>query len=134
MGILGPPYCGIGATIRIGRDMLCLPYEGFFLFEKVKSFLRDNFFYGGSSYSTWQACKVSKCCYFLLRSNAELHHHWSLNRCSQNTHLSYPYNASLVLKNEEKREEKKQHEQGKSKCLLWINVLYWLSGAFMWGE
>ena len=25
-GILGPPYCGIGATIRIGREMLCLPY------------------------------------------------------------------------------------------------------------
>ena len=29
MGILGPPYCGIGATIRIGREMLCLPYAGF---------------------------------------------------------------------------------------------------------
>ena len=31
LGILGPPYCGIGATIRIGRLMLCLPYAGFFL-------------------------------------------------------------------------------------------------------
>ena len=31
MGILGPPYCGIGATIRIGREMLCLPYAGFLL-------------------------------------------------------------------------------------------------------
>ena len=30
LGILGPPYCGIGATIRIGREMLCLPYAGFF--------------------------------------------------------------------------------------------------------
>ena len=30
--ILGPPYCGIGATIRIGREMLCLPYAGFFSF------------------------------------------------------------------------------------------------------
>ena len=30
LGILGPPYCGIGATIRIGRDVLCLPYVGFF--------------------------------------------------------------------------------------------------------
>ena len=29
-GILGPPYCGIGATIRIGQEMLCLPYAGFF--------------------------------------------------------------------------------------------------------
>ena len=29
-GILGPPYCGIGATIRIGREILCLPYAGFF--------------------------------------------------------------------------------------------------------
>ena len=27
--ILGPHYCGIGATIRIGREMLCLPYVGF---------------------------------------------------------------------------------------------------------
>ena len=31
-GILGPPYCGIGATIRIGRDMLCPPYAGFFIY------------------------------------------------------------------------------------------------------
>ena len=30
LGILVPPYCGIGATIRIGREMLCLPYAGFF--------------------------------------------------------------------------------------------------------
>ena len=28
-GILGPPYCFIGATIRIGREMLCLTYSGF---------------------------------------------------------------------------------------------------------
>ena len=31
-GILGPPYCGIGATMRIGQEMLCLPYAGFFCF------------------------------------------------------------------------------------------------------
>ena len=30
LGILGLPYCGIGATIRIGREILCLPYAGFF--------------------------------------------------------------------------------------------------------
>ena len=30
LGILGPPYRGIGATIRIGQEMLCLPYAGFF--------------------------------------------------------------------------------------------------------
>ena len=29
-GILGPPSYGIGATICIGREMLCLPYAGFF--------------------------------------------------------------------------------------------------------
>ena len=29
--ILGPPYCGIGAAIRIGREMLCLANAGFFL-------------------------------------------------------------------------------------------------------
>ena len=28
-GNLGPPYYRIGATIRIGREMLCLPYAGF---------------------------------------------------------------------------------------------------------
>ena len=28
-GILGPPSYGIGATFRIGREMLCLPYAGF---------------------------------------------------------------------------------------------------------
>ena len=31
LGIPGPPYCGIGATIHIGREMLCLPYAGFLL-------------------------------------------------------------------------------------------------------
>jgi hypothetical protein len=30
LGVLGPPYRGIGATIRIGREMLCLPYADFF--------------------------------------------------------------------------------------------------------
>ena len=30
-GILGPPYYGIGATIRIGRVMLCLPYGEFLI-------------------------------------------------------------------------------------------------------
>ena len=29
MCILGPPYCGIGATLRIGREIWCLPYAGF---------------------------------------------------------------------------------------------------------
>ena len=30
LGIFGPPSYGIGANIRIGPDMLCLPYAGFF--------------------------------------------------------------------------------------------------------
>ena len=30
LGILGPPYYGVGATIRIGREML--PYTGFLLY------------------------------------------------------------------------------------------------------
>ena len=30
------PYCGIGATIHIGREMLCLPYAGF-----LKKFLAN---------------------------------------------------------------------------------------------
>ena len=32
LGILGPPYSGIGATIRIGQEMLCLQYAAFFIF------------------------------------------------------------------------------------------------------
>ena len=38
LGILGPPYRGIGATIRSGREMLCLPYAGFFLLGFWHSF------------------------------------------------------------------------------------------------
>ena len=30
-GILGPPSYGIGATIRIGREIQCLPYTGFLM-------------------------------------------------------------------------------------------------------
>ena len=32
---LGPPSYGIGATIRIGREMLCLPYAGFWKINKI---------------------------------------------------------------------------------------------------
>ena len=38
-GILGPPSYGIGATIRIGREMLRLPYAGFFLRGEVNKVL-----------------------------------------------------------------------------------------------
>ena len=48
-GILGPPYCGIGATIRIGREILCLPYAGFFLstlnllaYEAICTYIQTN--------------------------------------------------------------------------------------------
>ena len=34
---IGPPSYGIGATIRIGREMLCLPYAGF-LIEAIPKF------------------------------------------------------------------------------------------------
>ena len=33
LAILGPPYRGIGASIRIGQEMLCLPYAGFLLVQ-----------------------------------------------------------------------------------------------------
>ena len=35
--ILGPPYCGIGATIHIGQETWCHPYAGFFLSEDFLS-------------------------------------------------------------------------------------------------
>ena len=31
LGILGSPYRGIVATIRLGQEMLCLPYAGLFI-------------------------------------------------------------------------------------------------------
>ena len=35
------PYCGIGATICIGREILCLPYAGFiFYFGKYLTIIR----------------------------------------------------------------------------------------------
>ena len=45
-GILGPPSYGIGATFRIGREMLCLPYAGFLLLgryqiSRYKSILKN---------------------------------------------------------------------------------------------
>ena len=36
--ILGSPFCGIGATIRIGREMLCLPYAGFLVLVLNKKY------------------------------------------------------------------------------------------------
>ena len=38
LGILDPPYCGIGATIRIGQEMLVLPYAGFSFFSRLRDF------------------------------------------------------------------------------------------------
>ena len=32
LGILDPTYWGIGAIIRIGQEILCLPYAGFFTY------------------------------------------------------------------------------------------------------
>jgi hypothetical protein len=45
-GILGPPSYGIGATIRMGREMLCLPYAGF-LFTHFLSSILFNWNHGG---------------------------------------------------------------------------------------
>ena len=32
-------FCGIGATIRIGREILCLPYAGFFFSPECDEYL-----------------------------------------------------------------------------------------------
>jgi hypothetical protein len=45
-GFLGPPSYGIGATIRIDGEMLCLPYAGFFYDTlPAKAFISN--IYGG---------------------------------------------------------------------------------------
>ena len=54
LGILGAPYCGIGATIRIGREMLCLPYAGFLIYiSGFKKLL-----------GTWKLELLQLCLYF----------------------------------------------------------------------
>ena len=35
LDILGPPCCGIRATIRICREMLCLPHAVFFYMHVI---------------------------------------------------------------------------------------------------
>ena len=42
-GILGQPYYGIGTTIRISQEMICLPYAGFFS-ESLKKWLNTVIF------------------------------------------------------------------------------------------
>ena len=46
-GILGPPYYGIDATIRIGREMLCLPYAGFFIYVLSNASVKSHLFLEG---------------------------------------------------------------------------------------
>ena len=53
---LNPPSYGIGATIRIGREMLCLLYAGFFFF------------------SLWPLYGMSLGKLLDLRDNPKLHH------------------------------------------------------------
>ena len=53
LGILGPPYRGIGATIRIDREMR--PYVGFF-FHNFLLFLSFNYFH---------PCTTVILCFFL---------------------------------------------------------------------
>ena len=47
-GIIGPPYCGIGATIRIGQEILCLPYAGFCNSDLIGEYLVN--IYGPKNY------------------------------------------------------------------------------------
>ena len=47
-GILGPPSYGIGANIRIGREMLCLPYAGFFLSWRIRPQGHFKIFWGSN--------------------------------------------------------------------------------------
>ena len=57
---LGPPSNGIRATIRIGREMLCLPYAGFFIYEF--EWRKKNFYVFLATYHlniSW-CCKAQK--------------------------------------------------------------------------
>ena len=64
LGILGPPSYGIGYTIRIGPEMLCLPYAG--LKEKKKSRLFFVFF--DFLKNVWTFCILLKLLRLLLET------------------------------------------------------------------
>ena len=78
MCILGPPYCGIGATIRIGREILCLPNAGFFLYksperENIALFSRNRCTHlpiiGGHHFIPKEAILINKRVTFLLNGH-----------------------------------------------------------------
>ena len=49
-----PPSYGIGATIRIGREMLCLPYAGLLVINPTTLFFRGGWVTQAQKlYSTW---------------------------------------------------------------------------------
>ena len=76
-GILGSPYCDIGATIRISREMLCLPYAGFFSFLTfISKKKRENILI--SKY------KINKAFWLYLKR------HWIFISCSEHIlHQAY---------------------------------------------
>ena len=61
MCILGPPYCGIGATIRIGQGIRCLPYAGFFLSKSICMPFFSKIFVKGNGIRSMTYKIISKC-------------------------------------------------------------------------
>ena len=70
---LDPPSYGIGATIRIGREMLCLPYAGFFYKKKPRKVIQLYKFTQCRS-KTQNGGRVSKSCdHATVRSRKNVH-------------------------------------------------------------
>ena len=91
---LGPPSYGIGATIRIGREMLCLPYAGFFLYKSASySLFRHKYLFDTYTYTLDFSNRPYICLTFLVSSAT--HHHYSV---LSEGFLSKPYRYSSSQK------------------------------------
>ena len=71
---LGPPSYGIGATIRIGREMLCLPYAGFFTKDHWVSYLMNYKGVCKSAPGFARVCKIRylKTCVYFSVTNEQM--------------------------------------------------------------
>ena len=65
-GIVGTPYCGIGATIRMGPELLCLPCAGFFGYVLLHRLIFLVLGHNELFFKWWKVVFVYVLCFFLV--------------------------------------------------------------------